>query len=131
SRRSGKMRPVIDASSSLSVPASAPARTILAIDSSTELASVCVTDGVRFIERREDAGQRHSAILMDLIRSALEEAALKPADLDEVAFGAGPGSFTGLRIACGIAQGIAYGAAIPVRAVSSLMAVAQACATST
>ncbi len=106
---------------------SIPSRSILAIDSSTELASVCVFDGGRFIERREDAGQRHSAILMELVRSALDEARIEPVELDEVAFGAGPGSFTGLRIACGIAQGIAYGARVPVRAVSSLMAVAQAC----
>ena len=99
---------------------------ILAIDSSTELASVCFTDGERWIERREDAGQRHSALIMALVQSALEEARCTVSDLDEVAFGAGPGSFTGLRIACGIAQGIGYGARIPVRGVSSLMAIAQA-----
>jgi tRNA threonylcarbamoyladenosine biosynthesis protein TsaB len=100
-------------------------RRILAIDSSTELVSVCFTDGERWIERREDAGQRHSALIMALIRSTLDEAHCAVSDLDEVAFGAGPGSFTGLRIACGIAQGIGYGARVPVRAVSSLMAVAQ------
>lgn len=104
----------------------AAAKKILAIDSSTELCSVCYTDGVRWIERREDAGQRHSALIVSLIESALAEAGCGVADLDEVAFGAGPGSFTGLRIACGIAQGLAFGASIPVRAVSSLMALAQA-----
>ena len=98
---------------------------ILAIDASTELCSVCFTDGERWIERREDAGQRHSALIIELVRSALDEAGCAAADLDEVAFGAGPGSFTGLRIACGITQGIAYGAGIPARAVSSLLAIAQ------
>ena len=101
-------------------------RRILAIDSSTELATVCFTDGERWIERREDAGQRHSALIMAMVRSTLDEACCASSNLDEVAFGAGPGSFTGLRIACGIAQGIGYGSRIPVRAVSSLMAVAQA-----
>jgi tRNA threonylcarbamoyladenosine biosynthesis protein TsaB len=103
-----------------------PKRNILAIDSSTELASVCFTDGDRWIERTEHAGQRHSAVIMDHVQAVLAEAGAGPAALDEVAFGAGPGSFTGLRIACGIAQGIGYGARVPVRAVSSLLAVAQA-----
>ena len=87
---------------------------------------MCFTDGERWIDRREDAGQRHSALIMALVQSTLDEARCAASDLDEVAFGAGPGSFTGLRIACGIAQGIGYGAGIPVRAVSSLMAIAQA-----
>ena len=99
---------------------------ILAIDASTELCSVCWTDGALWIERREDAGQRHSALIMSLIDETLTEAGCKVADLDELAFGAGPGSFTGLRIACGIAQGLAFGAGIRVRAVSSLMALAEA-----
>jgi tRNA threonylcarbamoyladenosine biosynthesis protein TsaB len=101
-------------------------RNILAIDSSTELASVCFTDGDRWIERTEHAGQRHSAIIMDHVQAVLAEARMTPATMHEVAFGAGPGSFTGLRIACGIAQGIGYGARVPVRAVSSLLAVAHA-----
>lgn len=103
-------------------------RKILAIDSSTELCSVCWTDGSRWIERREDAGQRHSALMLSMIGEALAEARCTVADLDEIAFGAGPGSFTGLRIACGIAQGLAFGAGIRVRAVSSLMALAEASA---
>ena len=101
-------------------------RKILAIDASTELCSVCWTDGARSIERRLDAGQRHSALMLALVEAVLQEAGCRPADLDEVAFGAGPGSFTGLRIACGIAQGLAFGAGLPVRAVSSLLALAEA-----
>ena len=101
-------------------------RKILAIDASTELCSVCWTDGARSIERRQDAGQRHSALMLALVEAVLQEAGCRPKDLDEVAFGAGPGSFTGLRIACGIAQGLAFGAGLPVRAISSLLALAEA-----
>lgn len=101
-------------------------RTLIALDASTELCSVCWTDGTRWIERREDAGQRHSALMIAMVDSALTEAGSSVDDLDEVVFGAGPGSFTGLRIACGIAQGLAFGADVPVRAVSSLLAIAEA-----
>ena len=105
-----------------------PSPILLAIDASTELCSVCWTDGARWIERREDAGQRHSALIIALVDSALREAGCGVRDLDEIAFGSGPGSFTGLRIACGIAQGLAFGAGLPVRGISSLLAIAQAAA---
>jgi tRNA threonylcarbamoyladenosine biosynthesis protein TsaB len=103
-----------------------PSRTILALDATTSLCSVAWTDGVRWVERSEEAGQRHSELILPMIDAALGEAGCALRDLDEVAFGAGPGSFTGLRIACGIAQGLGFGANVPVRAVSSLLALAQA-----
>jgi tRNA threonylcarbamoyladenosine biosynthesis protein TsaB len=81
---------------------------------------------VNWIERSESAGQRHSALIIAMADSILREAGVRLADLSEIAFGAGPGSFTGLRIACGVAQGLALGADLPVRAVSSLLALAQA-----
>ena len=99
---------------------------ILALDATTELCSVAWTDGSRWAERTELAGQRHSALMLGMIDAVLREAGQALGEVDEIAFGAGPGSFTGLRIACGIAQGLALGAQRPVRAVSSLMALAQA-----
>ncbi|MEP7085586.1 MAG: tRNA (adenosine(37)-N6)-threonylcarbamoyltransferase complex dimerization subunit type 1 TsaB, partial [Betaproteobacteria bacterium] len=102
------------------------ARTIIALDATAELCSVAWTDGLRWIERTELAGQRHSALMLAMVEDALREARQPLQQVDEIAFGAGPGSFTGLRIACGIAQGLGLGAQRPVRAVSSLLALAQA-----
>lgn len=102
------------------------ARPILALDATTELCSVAWTDGVQWVETGEAAGQRHAELILAMIDSTLRDAGCRLLDLGEIAFGAGPGSFTGLRIACGVAQGLALGAQLPVRAVSSLMALAQA-----
>ena len=85
-----------------------------------------VSDGVNWIERSESAGQRHSALIIAMVESTLLEAGADLAGLSEIAFGAGPGSFTGLRLACGIAQGLALGADLPLVAVPSLAALALA-----
>lgn len=71
------------------------------------------------------AGQRNSELLLPLVDGLLAAHALEAADLDGVAFGSGPGSFTGLRIACGVAQGIAFGANVPVVGIGTLLALAQ------
>src|SRR5450755_3853981 len=83
---------------------------ILAFDASTEVCAVALGDGVEWLERSEVAGQRHSELLLPMIRSILADCAVSLEQLDGIAFGAGPGSFTGLRIACGVAQGLALGA---------------------
>jgi tRNA threonylcarbamoyladenosine biosynthesis protein TsaB len=101
-------------------------RSILALDATTSLCSVAWTDGSRFVERVERAGQRHSELIVGLVDATLGEAGCPLDELTEIAFGAGPGSFTGLRIAAGVAQGLGYGKGIPVRAISSLLALAQA-----
>jgi tRNA threonylcarbamoyladenosine biosynthesis protein TsaB len=101
-------------------------RSILAIDATTSLCSVAWTDGERCIERVEDAGQRHSELVLGMVTAVLAEAGHVLAGIDEIAFGAGPGSFTGLRIACGVAQGLAFGVQRPVRSVSSLLGLAEA-----
>ena len=99
---------------------------ILAIETSTDLCSAALwLDGA--VDAREVvAGQRNSELLLPMIDALLAAHAVKAPDLDGIAFGAGPGSFTGLRIACGVAQGIAFGAGVPVVAIGTLMALAEA-----
>lgn len=98
---------------------------MLALDSSTEWCSVAVGDGRHWHARDEHAGQAHSERLLPMVRAVLAEAELALAQLDGIAFGAGPGSFTGIRIGCGVAQGLALGAQRPVVAVPTLEALAQ------
>ena len=98
---------------------------ILAIDCSTEWLAVAAGDEASSIERREAAGQAHSQRALPLVNLLLSECGWKLADLHGIAFGAGPGSFTGVRIACGIAQGLALGASLPVVPVATLEALAQ------
>ena len=98
---------------------------ILAIDASTETCAVALGDGRDWHERSVAAGQRHSEMLLPMIGGLLDECGLALAELDGIAFGAGPGSFTGLRIACGVAQGLALGAGLPLVGVSTLEALAE------
>ena len=98
---------------------------MLCLDSSTEWCSVAVGDGRRWHVQDEHAGQSHSERLLPMVRAALAEAGLTLGQLDGIAFGAGPGSFTGIRIGCGVAQGLAFGADLPVIAVPTLEALAQ------
>lgn len=100
---------------------------ILALDTSTEYCSVAVlADGALFA-REILAGQRHSTLLLPLVNETLAQCAVELCALDGIAFGSGPGSFTGLRIACSVAQGLAFGAALPVLGVSTLLALAHGC----
>lgn len=99
---------------------------ILAFDTSTEWCSVAVGDGTRWIARDVHAGHTHSERLLPFVTEVLDAGGWTLADLDGVAFGAGPGSFTGIRIGCGVAQGLALGADLPVVPVSTLAAIAHA-----
>jgi tRNA threonylcarbamoyladenosine biosynthesis protein TsaB len=101
----------------------------VAIETSTEWCSVAVwRDGeLAAIEQR--AGQRHAELALPMLERLLAQAHLAMADLQAVAFGAGPGAFTGLRIACGIAQGLAYARNLPVIGISTLEALAEECGT--
>lgn len=98
---------------------------VLAIDCSTEWLAVAAGDATTCIERREHAGQTHSQLALPRIESVLAELGWRVGDLDGIAFGAGPGTFTGVRIACGIAQGLALGASRPVVPVTTLEALAE------
>ena len=103
-----------------------PARpsTILAIDTATDVCSVAVLHGAQVTELVETVGHRHSERALPMIDAALTKAGLALGDIDIFAFGAGPGSFTGLRIACGIAQGLAYGKRKQVVPIGNLRALA-------
>src|SRR5437763_490075 len=96
-----------------------------ALETSTEWCSVALwRDGeIACIERR--AGNRHSELALPMLERLLKQSGLAALELDAVAFGAGPGSFTGLRIACGLAQGLAFARGIPVIGISSLEALAE------
>lgn len=100
---------------------------ILAIETSSELASAALLrDGV--VTSAEAAGVvTHSQSILPMVQSLLGDAGIKLADCDAIAFGSGPGSFTGVRTACGIAQGLAYGSNLPVLPTVTLLALAQAC----
>ncbi len=98
---------------------------LLAFDTSTRWLSVACGTGEHWATRSEPAGQAHSERLLPLVDAVLEEAGWRLGELDAIAFGAGPGSFTGVRIACGVAQGLALGADLPLVPVSTLEALAQ------
>lgn len=99
---------------------------ILAFDTSTEYLSLVLWREGEVSAREQLAGQTHSSLILPQLREMLDEAGLELADFDGIAFGAGPGSFTGLRIGCGVAQGLAFGAGLPVLGISTLMALAAA-----
>lgn len=99
---------------------------LLALDTSTENCSLALWLDGEEIARQELAGQRHSDLLLPMLEALLGDAGITLGALDGIAFGEGPGSFTGLRIGCGIAQGLALGADIPVLGISTLLALAAA-----
>lgn len=102
---------------------------LLAFDTSTDRLSIAVTDGVRVWQHSGPGGAQASTTLVPAILALLAESGLALGALDAIVFGRGPGSFTGLRTACAVAQGLAFGArdgaGIPVLPVDTLMAVAE------
>lgn len=99
---------------------------ILALDAATEACSVALIDGERRFARFEVQPRQHAKLLLPMVDAVMQEAGLRPAELDALAVGRGPGSFTGVRIAVATAQGLAFAAGLPCIPVSNLLALAQA-----
>ncbi|PSB92053.1 tRNA (adenosine(37)-N6)-threonylcarbamoyltransferase complex dimerization subunit type 1 TsaB [Candidatus Pandoraea novymonadis] len=105
--------------------------TILALDTSTEFCSVTLyrtysdTDMPKIVARHLDTGPISSTHILPAVREVLKFSGITLATCQAIAFGCGPGSFTGLRTACGVAQGLAFGANLPVLAINTLMTCAE------
>lgn len=98
---------------------------ILAIETATETCSAALFVDGEVNEQYRFAPRQHAQLLLGMVDTLLAEAELRPAQLDALAFSRGPGAFTGVRIATGVAQGIAYAADLPVLPVSTLAAMTQ------
>jgi tRNA threonylcarbamoyladenosine biosynthesis protein TsaB len=98
---------------------------LLALDTSTDLFSIAVRRGDALWEHSGPGGAQTSAHLIPAIQALMAEAGLEFSELQAIAFGRGPGSFTGLRTACSIAQGLAFAARVPVLPIDTLLAVAE------
>ena len=97
---------------------------VLAIDTSTEALSVALRNDQSTIERNLETARGHAEQILSLIDAVLGEAGVQLSQLDGIAAGVGPGSFTGVRISVAVAQGLSFGAGVPVVPVTSLEALA-------
>ncbi len=98
---------------------------LLAIDTSTDTMSIAVQHGDTVFTHTGAGGSQASSTLIPAIETLMKQAGLQYAQLDAIAFGRGPGSFTGLRTACSVVQGLAFGANVKVLPVDTLLAVAE------
>jgi len=98
---------------------------LLALDSSTEIMALSLSSPGASLYFETEGGPQASALMVPETLALLARAGIKLADVDAIAFGRGPGAFTGLRTACAVVQGLAFGAEKPVLAIDSLMLVAE------
>lgn len=108
----------------MNAPHSRSGARLLALDTATERIAVALVDGEREWRADEAGGPLASQRLLPALFELLDQAGRGLRELDAIAFGRGPGAFTGLRAACSVAQGLAFGAALPVLAIDSLALVA-------
>jgi tRNA threonylcarbamoyladenosine biosynthesis protein TsaB len=101
--------------------------TILAIETSADLASAALLHQGALISDASGGVVTHSQTILPMVQRLLAQAAISLTQCDAIAFGSGPGSFTGVRTACGITQGLAFGADLPVLPIVTLQAMAQDC----
>ena len=97
---------------------------LLALDTATEACSAALYIDGEITQKYEIAPRKHSSLLLPMVDTLIKDAGISKTDLDAIAFGRGPGSFMGVRIATGVAQGIAFALSLPVVPVSSLAAMA-------
>lgn len=98
---------------------------ILAVDTATEACSAALLVGEQVFSRWEEAPRDHTRKILPMVQAVLDDAGITLDELDAIAFGRGPGSFTGVRIGIGVAQGLAFGAGVPLIGISTLAAMAQ------
>lgn len=100
---------------------------IIAIDTSSDIASVALMRGETVRSASSEGFTNHSLAVLPMLQKLLAEEGLTVADCSAIAFGCGPGSFTGLRTACGITQGMSFASSLPVVPVVTLLAMAETC----
>lgn len=98
---------------------------LLAIDTATERCSVALRLDERIIERASELPRGHADLVLPMVEAVLQEGGVRLSDLDGIAYGRGPGAFTGVRIAVGVVQGLAFGTGLKTVGISNLAAVAQ------